>query len=577
MSLTSALRIGNSALSASQLAIQVTANNLANLATPGYTRQSVELAPTPGQTSGPGSGVGRGVGVVGVRREIDEALEERLRQAVSSQASAERRLSLLSQIEDALGELGESDLSSQLGSFFSSWSERANLTQSSAAVVQQGVSLASTMSRVRSDLVSQRAQLDREVTGLVTRADELLSEIAELNRQVIEAESNGETAPALRDRRDTSLQKLSQIIDITVYEESSGAANVLTDSEPLVLGGRTRGLALRQREENGRTILEAVVRSEDRAVSLRGGTLATLLSERAGAIDATVDSLDQLASELIFQVNRLHATGGQEGLTQVTGTLKFAVSDQGVALNSPANFSLSDLPFAASNGGFLVHVRDAGTNSLRSVRIDVDLDGLTNGGAEGVGDDTTLQDILNAIGAVPGLDAGVTADGRVRITAQPGVSFSFGDDTSGVLALLGVNSYFTGKDASDIGVNTDLQANPTRLGVARRSGSATTENGTALAIAALRDQPLEALGGQTLIENWSAAVQQTGVRVESARTTADAAGIVREALEAQRAGVSGVSADEETINLLMYQRTYQGAARLISIVDELTRTIISLV
>jgi flagellar hook-associated protein 1 FlgK len=72
-------------------------------------------------------------------------------------------------------------------------------------------------------------------------------------------------------------------------------------------------------------------------------------------------------------------------------------------------------------------------------------------------------------------------------------------------------------------------------------------------------------------------VQQVAVRTDAALTELDAATTVRESLEAQRAAKSGVSIDEESINIVTYQRSYQGAARFLSVVDELTQTLIGLV
>ena len=80
MGLTSAMHIGRSALVSSQIGIQVTGNNLANAATPGYARQVMFLQPTRGQLAG-GYTLGRGVGIRAVERQVDEALQDRLRRA----------------------------------------------------------------------------------------------------------------------------------------------------------------------------------------------------------------------------------------------------------------------------------------------------------------------------------------------------------------------------------------------------------------------------------------------------------------------------------------------------------------
>ena len=72
-------------------------------------------------------------------------------------------------------------------------------------------------------------------------------------------------------------------------------------------------------------------------------------------------------------------------------------------------------------------------------------------------------------------------------------------------------------------------------------------------------------------------VESVASKASIARTNADAGRIVRQSLEAQRASLSGVSVDEESINLLNYQRQFQGAAQVISTADELLQTLISII
>jgi flagellar hook-associated protein 1 FlgK len=101
------------------------------------------------------------------------------------------------------------------------------------------------------------------------------------------------------------------------------------------------------------------------------------------------------------------------------------------------------------------------------------------------------------------------------------------------------------------------------------------ENGTALGIARLQS---ESTGlGAAIPEIWRQTVQRVSASVAQATSAAQAAGVVRESLESQVAAVSGVSIDEESVNLLQFQRQYQASARLISVVDEMTQTLISLI
>ncbi len=578
MGLTSAFQIGQSALHASQIAIQVAGNNLANAATPGYSRQVALLSPARGDQSTPGVSIGTGVRVGAVRRQVSDALQARLWSGVAAESGAARQYQVLSQLESSLNELSGQDLSSELSAFFGVWSERANLTKSSAVVVQQGERLAQFMQRVRADIVNQRRQIDDQIASMVQRTDSLLTELAGLNSSISIAEgAGGGKANSLRDQRDILITELSQYVDLTAVEQASGNVDILIGSTPVLLAGRSRGVELRRETIDGELSVTVRLRDDGQALPIRNGEIGALLASRDATIQDTIGRLDNLASQLIFEVNRLHSTGtNAAGLTTTIGTRTLPAADRTLALNDPENKTLSAMPFRATNGGFLLRVKQSTTGAEQEVFVKVDLDGRTSSGLPGFADDTSADDIRAAINAVDGVSATFTADGKLSITADAGFEFSFGDDTSGALALLGVNSYFQGTDASDIGVRSVLKSDATLLMTGRREGGTFIENGTALGVVALQERSLQALGNQSITSNWIDSVQRVGVATQTSNIAAQSSALVRQSLETQRSSISGVSIDEESIDLMTYQRQYQGAARFISIVDELTQILISL-
>ena len=151
---------------------------------------------------------------------------------------------------------------------------------------------------------------------------------------------------------------------------------------------------------------------------------------------------------------------------------------------------------------------------------------------------------------------------------------SFSDDSSGVLAALGINTFFSGANATDISVNNAVAQNPGLIAAAQ--GHVKGDNRTALALSDLRDQAITQLNGVSLLEFWSQHVQDYATLASQTKQQLEADVVVRENLEAKQQAISGVNADEEAINLLLYQRAYQGNARFISVVDELLQTLISL-
>lgn len=575
MSLSTAMQIGRSALTASQLGLSVAGNNMSNAATPGYSRQVARFEPVRGDSTT--LQAGKGVRVRDVRRQVDTALQARLWAGVSEESSAQAKLSIASAVETAIGELSDYDLSSQLSSFFASWSERANGTQSSSLVIQQGDKLASHIKSLRSDLISQRTQIDRQLQASALQADDVLSRIAVLNSAVARAEVDGSDAGSLRDQRDNLVSELSQYIDATAVEQPSGAVDILIGSTPVVNGGVSRGLSLIQRTEDGRTEVFVAVTQNQQRLEPSAGSMASLLESRGTAVGGTIDRLDAVASRIIFEINKIHSTGAlPANPTQSTATLVIPTADRTRALNDPDNRTLAELPFEPVSGGFLVQVKQSATGATRTTFVPVDLDGRSSTGAVSTTDDTSADDLRAALNSVPGLSASFSPEGKLQITADAGYEFSFRDDTSGVLATLGVNAYFSGTDGADISVRGDLKSNPSLLLAGRYEGGEFVSNGTALAIVGLQDRPLDALGGRTLRAHWTDTVQAVGVEAQAASNRADATRLVRESLESQRAAVSGVNIDEEAINLLAYQRQYQGAARLISVADELTQTLLSI-
>lgn len=579
MSLSAAMQIGRLALNASQLGIATTSNNMANAATPGYRRQIATLTPLRGAGGGLAGSIGMGVAVSDIRRQVSLSLETRTRSALSNEHASYARQGILSAVETALGELGDEDLSTQLSEFFNSWSERANLVQSSAVVVQQGRSLASFVQRLRGDLVDQRSQIDAEVSSMATRANDLLGEIGSLNAAIGQSESGSTTANTLRDQRDSLLEELSTMIDITVVEQGGGAVDVLVGSTPIVLGGRTRGLTLDlATNSDGSREARLVTRDDGTIVNAGGGALGALISERSATVDRSIGAIDTLTSRLIFEVNRVHSTGvGASWLGATTGTLGIPAADRTLALNDPANATLAGLPYSPSNGGFSVNVRNTATGTISTVRIDVDLDGITSTGAAGTADDTSADDIRAALDGVAGLSATFDPTGKMVVTADAGFEFTFADDSSGALATLGLNAYFTGTTATDIGISAALDADPEMLGIGSWDGSTLVENGAALQMAGLATRSIDALGGRSLIESWRDHVTVVASASSAAMTEAESTTLVRESLDGQRAAVSGVSLDEESINLLNFQRQYQAGARVIEVARQLLDTLVQLV
>lgn len=563
MSLTAALQTGRSALAAGQTALQVVGNNMANAATEGFHRRSVVLAANSGQAINDRVSVGSGVNVSTVRREVDNALEARLRSAISDENSASIDDRFLGSIESILGELGDGDLSSMLSDFFNAFSEVANRPTDSgtrALVVQQGAAVAGRLTDLRGDLSRLRREVDDALSASVDRVNALLDDVASLNLEIARLGPGGGDTGAIADQLDQRLAEISQYLEISTVRHASGSVDVLVNSIPVVLPTGSRGVELRLEQGSAGQEVSLRVAADGSTLSASSGSIGALMRQREETVEPSIADLDLLAQQLVEQVNRLHVQGDP-----LVGTDSFvgatAIRDASVALNDED----SGLDFAVDAGHFFLHVVDVASGQSTAYRIDVD--GATDSLAD-------LMDEINVNVAVPNVTASLTSANRFALDAANGYEIRFSDDTSGALAALGINTFFSGRDASSISVNDAIRDDPGRLAVGD-SGIAGS-NGTALAIAALQDVPVDALGGATLRGFWNDATAELASRASSARAAAASSTIVREGLYAQAQSVSGVSLDEEAINLLSFQRQYQAAARFISVIDETLQVLLSI-
>ncbi|MEM6749213.1 MAG: flagellar hook-associated protein FlgK [Planctomycetota bacterium] len=570
MGLSSSLQIGRTGLISAQTALQITGNNLANVNTRGYHRQTVALSPTPYRELNPGQFVGSGVQIDEIARQIDSALEARLRGAVSDSGRSNTRTELLQQLEAIDNELTDVDLSTRLAAFFTAWDDAAASPQDLAArtlVVEEGKTLSTFIQGLRSDYGNLQLQVDRQIAASAETADDLLTRIEGLNTSIVLAEGGIGTprngAGGLRDQRDLLISELSTYLDVSVVEQQNGEVDLFVGSTALMLGGESRGIQVVTETVDGQRTTSVRLREDQSPIPVTAGSLGAQIAFRENDLQDAIDQLDALSASLIYEVNRIHSQSqGLQTPSSYEGV--YRVDDSTAALDSED----AGLFFTPQNGSFEVRLIQQATGQAQTTVIDIDLDGIDPTS------DTSFDDLIAQLGAVANLTASATSDGRLSLQADPGYALAFGADTSGVLASLGVNAYFTGDDASDIAVAQGL-SDPRLVGLSDNANAG--DNGAALAVSALRDANLDDLQGLSLTAYWNRHVEDFGIRLAQAQEQSQADAVVQANLSEQQQAVSGVNADEETIALIQHQRAFQASARFISVVDELIQTLLNLV
>jgi len=566
------LQIGRSAITASQAALAVTGNNMANSATPSYSRQSVYFAPTQYTEVIPGKYTGTGVALYDIRRQVDDALNGRIRTAMGDSASSLIQQQALTRVETTFNELTESDLSSRMNDFFQAWSSLQNQPQdiaSRSVVLQEGTSLTNFIREMYSEMKSVQLDLDAQVRFQVDQADALASEIAALNQQVVMAESgNAGSAAALRDQRDDLLKQLSELVNITTREVEGGSVNVFIGNDPLIQYSDNRGLEyIERRDANGVALAQVAFSDNQQTIELTSGKIHGLITARDDKLGGIITQVDDWTKSMIYEVNQRHSLGrGLDGFTEVSS---FYTTEDATA--SLADTTATELPWAVTNGVFNLHVTDNSGNTITTqINVSVGMDSS----------DTTLNDLAAALDAVANVNATVDTAGRLRIDSDSGFTFGFSgpedaSDATNALAVLGINTFFEGTGGTDIRIRSELASNPRDLAC---SGNGLAGNGDIAAdIAQLSTIGVESLDNLSLYESFSALIGTIAADTKAAQDNYIAADVVLQTLESERQSISGVSIDEEAVNMIIFQRAFQGASRYINLINEMLDEVIALV
>lgn len=566
MSLFGSIQLGANTLQAMQIGLQVVGNNIANSNTPGFVREQVNYSPASVQRIG-NLQLGLGVQVDSITQVIDKFLQGRLLGARSDRAGAEVTKKAYQDVEVLIGELGDRDLSSSLSGFFNSVDPALAITgdlPSRNLTVLKGKTLTQDFNRLRERVVSIQSSLNDRIVDTASEINNLAEEIRILNLRISTAEGGGGSrsqAGGIRNKREAALTRLSEIVDVQVNEQPSGGLSVSIGGQFLVFEGQKRVVEAASTSEGGTQKTTIQFADSQSPLNASGGELQGLYSARDEAVGGFLTGLDDLVKTLAFEFNKIHSQGqGLIGFQNVTA--------QETVFDTQASLDAAGLNFTPVNGTFDILVRNTNTGLTETRTISVDLDGLDN--------DTSLVDLANALSAVDGITASISATGKLSIQSDaPATEFSFARDSSGVLAALGINTFFTGSTAADFGVNSRLDDE--RL-LAFSLGGIGTEadasNGELMA--AFYETKLEAVEGNSIADLYSQIVNDVTQGSAIASSIADGFGLFEATLEGEQQAVSGVSVDEEAIRMILLQRTFQAAARHIQTVSEMLDVLVAL-
>lgn len=300
----SLLSIGFSGLNASQIALNISAQNIANVNTIGYSRQEAMM----GSLSGFGRmDNGMGVEVTGVRRITDDYLVSQHWRSRSATGSSYAFHQYINTTEQLLG--SESmNITKGLDSFFASLSAALDSPETPAQrsqIVSSAGALANRFGQLNESLLTQEKQIDDQLGSTITQVNSYLKQVAELNTQIGEQASKGVNTSALEDSREQIVRELSTFMEVRVNRQSDGSFSLsLPQGQPLVLAGSSCTLSLA-----GDTLSLSFGPQSFEVPRLQGGTLAGVLEYRTTVLRPLRDELNQIAKKLADDFNAKQAGG----------------------------------------------------------------------------------------------------------------------------------------------------------------------------------------------------------------------------------------------------------------------------
>ena len=539
MSLFGLFDIAKSAIFASQTALTVTSNNIANVNTPGFTRQEALFAAASPVTLS-GNLLGNGVTISGIKRDYDKFIQTQLWEQYQNYGRSYALDQTLSGIEQVFNEAKNIGLASPLADFFNAWQGVATNPDGFAersVLLQKANALVPVAKQMELGITDTLKNMNDSVDTMVDRINAIASDIASINGKIaqIEAGSKTESAQDLRDQRDSLLNELSNLVDFTSYEDKNGSITIMVGMRNLVSGGTTNNLSTEINEEGDKDLyLDGI----NITGNVKKGQLGGMISVRDNVRTNSLDGLRRLIASIITETNILHRAG--YGLDGTTGNDFFTPlqlstrdfspgADITATITDPSQLNLDEysIQFDASNN-YLVYNKQSGA--------------LVTSGTYASGNPISFDGINIVITGT------VTQNDKFTVSPLTDVIRNFG------VAI------------------TDEQ----KIAAASSDTTLPGDNSNALLIAQLSENAQTNLGGATISSYYKGLVSTIGSMSKAASDSLTFDDNLLSELNNRRESLSGVSLDEEATNLIKFQRSFEAGAKMIQVTDELLQTLLNL-
>ncbi len=563
MNIYSVMSTAGNALAASQTSMGVVGNNIANINNPNYSQETAQLAAGPTQNFGAYS-VGTGVVVSSVTRSFDNYLFGQSLDNNSTTNLWNTQSQLMTQVDSIMNDTSANGLGNALSNFFQSW--QTLTTNPGGAVERQAVaSAANTLTGQISNAAGQLAGIqgsaNQNIAAAIPQINSYASQIANLNSLISTTEINGNKANDYRDQRDGLLNSLSSLVGVSYFEQSNGQDIVmLKNGSPLVDGQNSYALSTGLSTANPR--VSSVYWNapdgtrKDITDQITGGQVGAWVQTRDTDVQNVLNGLDSLAGSVVEQVNNLHNTGyGLDGSTGLNFFNPLTPGGFGALTNTgngtitgtllnPANVDVDHYKLSFDGTNFTVSNIDKGGTvvlggaSFASVQGFFQQRGysITMGGTPKAGDSFTVSAVNNA---------------AAQMSVNPVIQNDPNKVAAGTTTQAG-----DGGLAGQIG---DIQ-NLTVMGGAWSAAGATGSTGV-----------------HTLGDFYGALVGTVGTNTKNASDNLTLNQNVGTQIANMVQQVSGVNMDEQMINLVKFQNSYEGAAKTLTTVSQMLQTLMNMI
>jgi flagellar hook-associated protein 1 FlgK len=571
MSLFEGLNVATRGLSAAQLAINVTGQNITNAGTDGYTRKRIEQH-AEWRRDGSYGQMGFGVEVYSINRVRDQFLDRLVNDEYTRYGYYSIKDTTYARLEDIFNEPSEHALNSLLNDFWNGWADVHNNPESAGAreaLRSTTESLTGQFHSLMTQLRSYKETMNDEIEARVHKINQITAGIYRCNVIISGSENTiGNKANDTRDQRDKLLEELAKLVDVDYFEDEHGILTVSSNGQMLVSQAKNHELVMKRtelKEEDGYQYSRVDVSFELTGTSFipKQGELRALMDVRDVDIPKYENYVNELARGLITEVNKIHQSGyALSGLSYIDffdgeqENFSAAKIKLGQAIKNDIN------NIAAGVGGKVISV------DMRDFKSDLDLT---------TPDKPVLK--LQETNDLPPND-----QYQYRHICKGSLTIEGGDPPR--ILQEGVDYYVNYQNAEIVfhDVSGEIASGASlrlRFDYNASGYSGPGDGDNALLLSQLRNKLLmqgDVFGNstQTINQFYSGMLGRLGTERNDAAAGLSTRTFALEQLKVRQDEIMGVNMDEEIANLIQFQHTYQASARYLTTINTMLETLLNM-